>query len=175
MPRPTFLAVALPLLLLGCGGPDAAPQSAQPTVAGPSAVVSASGPAESAAASTPASTPPSTAPPQVEPSRSAGRPTSNVKDCYDGNCTLILSGPKRIPLNAKIFHFPAVRVVSITRDTLTYRVDSPGGGLSEASLSPGGGSSFGFRSFPAVQVTLISIEKGKAVLAVSSMPAGQPN
>ncbi|HEV7935053.1 MAG TPA: hypothetical protein VGP70_22430, partial [Actinomadura sp.] len=40
-------------------------------------------------------------------------PASTVKDCFDGNCTLMLSKPVKIRLDAKKYYSPDVTVAAV--------------------------------------------------------------
>jgi hypothetical protein len=164
-----FVACAAPLLLLlaacgssddgggggGGGGGDDKGQARPSASDSPSSDRPARSPSASPSASTPS------------PTRTAGPTTSDPEDCFDGDCRLKLSAPTTIRLDAEKFHYPEMRVVRVGPDSLTYRVDYPGGGGAEQNLSPGGGSAFSFRSQTPVEVTLESITDGKAVLALS--------
>ena len=137
-------ALGLTLILAGCGGSGTDQHAASPS--------------RSAA-------PPS---PSPSPSPSPTQPaTRDVRDCYDADCTLLVTKPLRIPLNAKLFHYPAVIVESLAGGTLTYRVDYPQGGMSEAHLSPGNSSSFGYRSATPITVKLLSLKHGTAILSLT--------
>ncbi|QUH04018.1 hypothetical protein HUO13_27220 [Saccharopolyspora erythraea] len=97
-------------------------------------------------------------------------PSTNVADCFDAECTLAVTGPITIPLDRARFYYPELSVVSVTPEGLTYRVDYPHGGGAEQGMGPGGGSGFGFRDFPMVEVKLESINDGTAVLVLRSAP-----
>lgn len=144
----TALGATVVLVVSGCGTPAANPPAAQPAPS-PSAS-SVSLPATTNATTRPAKT-----------------PTSNVKDCFDADCALIVSKPIGIPLDTKLFYYPELTVVAITSNSVTYRVDYPHGGRAEQSLSPGGQGQFGFRSFTPVEVGLDSITDGTAILVLS--------
>jgi hypothetical protein len=158
-------AVALPVLALcalaGCGSPEATPRAASPSAAASTSAAPSSAPATSAP---PTTTPASTPTPEATPSR---KPTSRIKDCFDGDCLLKVSGPVTIPLNAKKFYYPKFEVVSVKSKTLTYWVEYPHGGGAQQVMGKGARSSFGFRSRTPVEVSLVSIEKGKALLSIS--------
>ncbi|MFI7639363.1 hypothetical protein [Nonomuraea sp. NPDC049400] len=160
-------AVALPVIALcalaGCGSPEATPRAASPSAAASTSAAPSSAPATSAPpTTTPTSTPTPT--PEATPSR---KPTSRIKDCFDGDCLLKVSRPVTIPLNAKKFYYPKFEIVSVKSKTLTYWVEYPHGGGAQQVMGEGSRSSFGFRSRTPVEVSLVSIEKGKALLSIS--------
>ncbi|TDD91463.1 hypothetical protein [Actinomadura rubrisoli] len=72
-----------------------------------------------------------------------------------------------IRLDAKKFHYPEMSIVAVNARTIAYEVPYPGGGGAQQVLGPGGSSSFGFRSRPSVEVTLVSIKKGTALISLS--------
>lgn len=93
-----------------------------------------------------------------------------MKDCYDGNCTLLLAKPTRIPLNAKKLHYSSMRVTAISKKSLTYQVPYPGGGGAQSTIGVGiGSSTFGFRGSPTVEVGL-TLVKGKPALVLQLGP-----
>ena len=93
-----------------------------------------------------------------------------MKDCYDGNCTLLLTKPTRIPLNAKKLHYSSMRVTAISTKSLTYKVPYPGGGGAQSTIGVGlGSSTFGFRGSPTVEVGL-TLVKGKPALVLQVGP-----
>ncbi|MBB5078996.1 hypothetical protein [Nonomuraea endophytica] len=139
-----LLPVLVVCALAGCASPDTGPQAATP-------------------APTP-STPTTSASATESPSR---EPTTKVKACFDGDCLLKLSKPVTIRLNAKKFYYPKLEVVAIDKDTITYWVEYPHGGGVEQRLGEGGGSSFAFRENTPVEVKLVSITKGQALLSLS--------
>ncbi|MFI6290824.1 hypothetical protein ACIBEJ_04525 [Nonomuraea sp. NPDC050790] len=145
-----LLPVLAVCALAGCGSPQAAAPSSTP------------------AASTPAVSTPAPETPSPTPSPSPTRePTTKVKDCYDGDCLLKLSKPVTIWLNAKKFYYPKFEIVAVKADRITFWVEYPHGGGAEQTLGEGGGSSFSFRDRTPVDVTLVSIRNGRAVLSVS--------
>lgn len=94
-------------------------------------------------------------------------PTTRVSDCFDGECLLKVSKPVDIRLNAKKYYYPEMSIVAIDAKSITYTVDYPHGGGAQQVLGPGGGGGFGFRSYPSVKVTLVSIKKGTALVSIS--------
>ncbi|MBA9002964.1 hypothetical protein [Thermomonospora cellulosilytica] len=144
-----FLAALVPVLvpaLTSCGSPA---QEAGPAPSKPAAPAS-----------------PTSAPPSVPPSPTR-TPTTETEDCFDGDCLLEVTRPVDIELDRKKFYYPGFSVVSVDENSLTYHVEYPHGGGAEQVLSPGGGSSFGFRDNPSVEVRLVSIKDGKALLSIS--------
>ena len=105
--------------------------------------------------------------PSKKPSPTPPQETTDPKDCFDAECTLKVSKPVTIPLDKKKFHYPEMKVVAVDSKSLSYQVDYPGGGGAQQVLSPGGGSGFGFRSYPSVEVKLLSITKGTARLSLT--------
>ena len=157
MSRKLAAIAALALVLTGCdsGAPVTQPPQPPPSV-------------------TPAPTPsatPSAAPTSSPPSPSpVTKVSANKKDCYDGDCILRLTKPTRIPLNAKKLHYSAMRVTAVSTESLSYTVAYPGGGGVQASVGPGGASTFGFREFPTITVSL-TVVGGKPALVLKRGPA----
>ena len=131
-------------------------------------------PSATSAPPTPSATPsvaPTSSPSLASPSPSpTTKVSANKKDCYDGDCILRLTKPTRIPLNAKKLHYSAMRVTEVSTESLSYTVAYPGGGGVQASVGPGGGSTFGFRGFPSVTVSL-AVVGGKPALVLKRGPA----
>ncbi|MFI6540725.1 hypothetical protein ACIBHY_50280 [Nonomuraea sp. NPDC050547] len=147
--RKLLLVIAM-CALAGCASPETGRQAAVSTP-------TPSTPATSASAT-------ESPTPSPSPTRQA---TTKVKDCFDGDCLLKLSKPVTIRLNAKKFYYPKFEVVAIDARTITYRVEYPHGGGSEQRLGEGGGGGFAFRKHTPVEVRLVSIKKGQALLSVS--------
>lgn len=161
MRRHTIAFAALALLLAGCGGeaPVAQPPSASPapatTAQPPSSTTSSAPPTSSSAATSSSQKPLPVAP-----------PSSNVKDCFDGDCTLPLTKPAKIPLDAKTLHYSSMRVTAISADSLSYSVAYPGGGGASSTVGVGlGGSAFGFQGGPMIRVGLTLVD-GKPALVL---------
>jgi hypothetical protein len=72
----------------------------------------------------------------------------------------------KIPLDAARFYYPAMSVVSVTPESLTYRIDPPHGGRLQSSVGLGGGGAFGFRDHTHLQVRFESVG-GRSVLVLS--------
>jgi len=53
--------------------------------------------------------------------------------------------------------------------TLASRIMNadPHGGGAQQMLGPGGSSSFGFRSYPSINVTLVSAKKGRLLVSIT--------
>ena len=164
MHRHVTALAALALILAGCDSETPAAQPPPP--ASPSATTASASPAAPTASPTPSAVPtPTTAKP-----RPLAPPSKNVKDCYDGNCTLLLTRPTRIPLNAKKLHYSSMRVTAISTKSLTYKVPYPGGGGAQSTIGVGlGSSTFGFRGSPTVEVGL-TLVKGKPALVLQLGP-----
>ncbi|MFB4297706.1 hypothetical protein, partial [Actinomadura sp. NTSP31] len=94
-------------------------------------------------------------------------PTTKTKDCFDGDCLLEVDGPIDIKLDRKTFYYPELSSVSVDNNSLTYHVEYPHGRGAQQVLSPGGGGSFGFRDRTPVDVKLVSIKNGKAILSLT--------
>jgi hypothetical protein len=45
--------------------------------------------------------------------------SSDVADCFEGNCTLLLTKPATVPLDAKKLYYPSMRVTAISAESLT--------------------------------------------------------
>jgi hypothetical protein len=159
MRRNITALAALSLVLAGCGGTPVAQPSTTP-VATTEAPAASSAPPATTASSTPATVSSSTNPNPPAP------PSNKVRDCYDGDCTLLLSRPTTIPLDAGKFHYSSMRVTAISADSLSYSVAYPQGGGAQSSVGPGlGGGSFGFRGSPSIEVGLTSVG-GKPALVL---------
>ena len=156
-----FMASAslVPLLLAPLVGCDTQPQG--PPEKAPAATMSSSG---GSSKNKPSKKP--------TPTRTAPPETTDPKDCFDAECTLKVSKPVTIPLDKKKFHYPEMKVVAVDSKNLSYQVDYPGGGGAQQVLSPGGGSGFGFRSYPSIEVKLLSITKGTARLSLTPNEKG---
>ncbi|WP_157358855.1 hypothetical protein [Amycolatopsis sp. ATCC 39116] len=164
MRKHVFALTALSLVFAGCG--TAAPVAQQPP---PSTT-----PAPPTTA--PATTVPSTTSTSAEPTTTTANPnppappSSKVRDCFDGDCTLLLSKPTTIPLDAARFHYASMRVTAISADGLTFSVTYPQGGGAQSSIGPGlGGASFGFRGSPSIEVGLTLVD-GKPALVLQPGP-----
>ncbi|MET0496339.1 MAG: hypothetical protein ABW000_24695 [Actinoplanes sp.] len=166
MHRHVTVLAALALILAGC---DSETPTAQPQPSSPPATTASPTPTPSATP-TPATPTPATPTPTTAKPRPTAPPSRNVRDCYDGNCTLLLTKPTRIPLNVKKFHYSSMRVTAISKKSLTYLVPYPGGGGAQSTIGVGlGGSTFSFRGSPAVEVGL-TLVKGKPALVLQVGP-----
>ena len=150
MHRYALVLAALGLALTACGGRQTEAQAPPPPA--------------------PSSPPPSTSATPTTSSSPSARPTappsSNVRDCFDADCTLLLTKPATIPLDAGKFHYSSMRVTAISADSLSYSVSYPNGGSASSTVGVGlAGSSFGFRGSPAVEVGLTLVD-GKPALVL---------
>jgi hypothetical protein len=118
----------------------------------------------------PAADRPAPRPTTPAPAPPSPTPGSDVKACFDGDCLLTVTRPIKIPLDAKRYYYPVFAITAVTPDRIGYRVDYPNGGHAEQWLGQGGSSSFGSRSHTQVNVRLVSITRGRAVLAISPGP-----
>jgi predicted small lipoprotein YifL len=144
--------VALFLLVAGCG-------SATPLAKPPA-------PPKTTAPRTTSTTTTTTTTTSVR--RPATPPTTDVHACYEANCTLLLTAPTTIPLDAAKFHYPSMQVTAISADSLSYTVTYPGGGGAASTIGPGlNGSSFSFQNLPAVEVGL-TLVNGEPALVLQS-------
>ncbi|WP_433870107.1 hypothetical protein [Saccharopolyspora sp. CA-218241] len=142
-------AAAVTWALTGCAQPEAG--APRPVESPPTAPAAPEAPA-----------PP---PPRPEP------PSTDVAECFDADCTLVVTGPLTIPLDAARFYYPEMTLVSVTPDALTYYVTYPDGGVAiRARLGPGGGGSFGSRGHATVQVKLDSLGDGTTVVVLTPAP-----
>ncbi|MEV4803226.1 hypothetical protein AB0K18_24745 [Nonomuraea sp. NPDC049421] len=156
-------------VVAGCGSAEE-----PPTAAAPAGTPAATAPTSAPPASTPeASTTPSVSPtPSPSPSPTKKRKaTSRVRDCFDGDCLLRVSRPVTIRLNAKKFYYRQFHILDVGKSSITYLVEYPHGGGAQATLGKGGTSSFGFRKRPTVEVSLVSVKKGRALVSIT---AGKP-
>ncbi|GAA5063672.1 hypothetical protein GCM10023318_48700 [Nocardia callitridis] len=55
-------------------------------------------------------------------------PTTDVQACFDGRCTLSVSGTRSIPLDTTLLGYPEMSVTVASPTELRYRVDYGGGG-----------------------------------------------
>ncbi|KDN21915.1 hypothetical protein DV20_13445 [Amycolatopsis rifamycinica] len=93
-------------------------------------------------------------------------PSNRIRDCFDGDCTLLLAKPATIPLDAGKFHYSSLRVTAISADSLAISVRYRQGGGAQSSIGPGlGGASFGFRGSPSIEVGLTQVG-GKPALVL---------
>lgn len=150
-----LLTPALALALAGCGGGSAAP-SPHPT------------------SSAPAKAAPSTPKPSPTPSPThREKATSNIHACYDGTCVLKVRGEVTIPLNKKKFSYSEVQIEKFSSDGLTYFVPFGGGGGASGELGPnpsGSGAEFGKTGHPFIEIGVISIKHGTALLSLRAKP-----
>lgn len=151
--------VVLPLILTSCGISPDEPKAAEGKTS-PGAAASASpAPTGGGDASTPT--------PAAPASPDAQEPTTKVKDCFDGDCLLKVTEPVDIKLDAKKYYYKKIQIVDVGEKTMTYVVDYPHGGGAQQMLGPGGSSSFGFRSYPSINVTLVSAKKGRLLVSIT--------
>ncbi|ALG08498.1 hypothetical protein AOZ06_17655 [Kibdelosporangium phytohabitans] len=95
-----------------------------------------------------------------------------MKDCFDGDCVLVLSKPTTVRLDAAKLHYTSMRVTAISADSLTYNVSYPGGGGTTATVGQGvGGSAFSFQGFPKVEVGLTLVDGKPALVLQLGDPA----
>jgi hypothetical protein len=93
-----------------------------------------------------------------------------VKDCFDGECTLLLTGPTTIPLDFGKLHYTSMNITAISADSLSYTVPYPEGGGAGQTIGVGlNGGSFGFRGDPSVEVGLMLVG-GKPALVLQLGP-----
>ncbi|MFI9388838.1 hypothetical protein [Kutzneria sp. NPDC052558] len=157
MPRHAAVLAALALALAGCGTttPAAQPPSTAPTTT----------------STTTSSTPTTTSAPRIRSHRPVAPPTSRVTDCFDGDCTLLLTAPTTIPLDNKTFHYPSMTVTAISADSLTYSLTIPEGGGASTTIGPGlAGGSFGFRDSPSIEVGLTVVDGTPALILQPADP-----
>ncbi|GAA3154621.1 hypothetical protein GCM10020001_092870 [Nonomuraea salmonea] len=161
-------------VVAGCGAAEeppaaAAPASTPATTAPTSAAPTSAAPTSAAEASaTPSASPTPSPSPSPTKKRKA---TSRVRDCFDGDCLLRVSRPVTIRLNAKKFYYRQFHILDVGKSSITYLVEYPHGGGAQATLGKGGTSSFGFRKRPTVEVSLVSVKKGRALVSIT---AGKP-
>jgi hypothetical protein len=126
-----------------------------------------SSPEETKAAPTASRSPNSSSAPVSASPSPTRTPTTKIKDCFDGDCLLEVDGPVDIKLDKKTFYYPEFSIVSVDENSLTYYVEYPHGGGAQQVLSPGGGGSFAFRDNTPVEVKLVSVKDGKALLSLT--------
>ncbi|WP_215546290.1 hypothetical protein [Amycolatopsis sp. CA-230715] len=157
----TAAFAALALLLAGCGG-EAPVAQAPPSTSQPPTTTQP--PPSTTSSATPTSS--SEAPSSSQKPLPVAPPSSNVKDCFDGDCTLLLAKPAKIPLDTKTLHYSSMRVTSISAESLAYFVPYPGGGGASSTVGVGlGGSAFGFKDGPMIRVGLTLVD-GKPALVL---------
>ncbi|MEU4742457.1 hypothetical protein AB0G02_18610 [Actinosynnema sp. NPDC023658] len=116
---------------------------------------------------TPATTAPetSTTPTATTSPATPAPPSSNVDDCFDGDCTLLLTGPVEVPLDAATFYYSSMHVTEISPDTLSYYVPYPDGGGTQSTIGAGLGSGeFGFQGQPSIRVGLVVVDGTPALV-----------
>lgn len=67
-------------------------------------------------------------------------PSTDVADCFEGNCLLAVSGTVTVPLDEAAFSYPAVTITVEAADMITVH---PTGDPSSMSFGPGSEGSFG--------------------------------
>ncbi|MGI5212427.1 hypothetical protein [Plantactinospora sp. CA-290183] len=164
-----FAAVvpALALALVGCGTVEERRPAAAPSLPSPAASGSAS-PGTPDASPGPGLSSPSAS---ATPGGSTARPSTNARDCFDGDCRLLVSKAIRIRLDSKKFYYPELAVVAAGPDGIQWRIDPPHGGRLEQSVGPGGQGSVGFRSYTHLDIGMEPASRGRAVLVLTPRPS----
>ena len=154
------LLVACTVSLADCAGTGPA---ATPPVAGTPAAGTPGAPPITSTTAPPTPAPTSTRPPaRTEP------PTTDVADCRDGSCTLVVRKPVRIPLDASRFHYSSLRLLDVSSDGLELQpTDSDGGPT--ISISGGGESTIGFTGFRGITLRL-DTAGGRRLLVLAPGP-----
>lgn len=132
---PVCLAAAAAAAIGGCGSPAGDTSGKGSPGALPATLV----PAPSASSASSAGGSASTAPvPSVSPAATPTptvlrtAPTAAAEDlssCYDGSCTITVTRPVTVPLDASRFGFASFRVTALTADGVTIAADSDGNHL----------------------------------------------
>ena len=82
----------------------------------------------------------------------------SVKDCYDGTCEIVVSGPTSIPLDSR-FRVPGLSVTAVGPRSVEFRAAN--GALS------GQGSAGSRLTFNSIAIQIIKISNGSARLRIS--------
>lgn len=94
-----------------------------------------------------------------------------MKDCYDGDCVLVLTKPTTVPLDGKKLGYPSIRVTAISTEKLTFTVRGSEGGSTTMSFGPGiGNGKLGISATSALEVGLTTVD-GKPALVLQLGPA----
>ena len=92
-------------------------------------------------------------------------PGTDVAQCFDGNCTVTVTGPVEIPLDGRVGP-TAVSVSEVGRFAVTFRVHSPTG-AAFAVTGPGGTVRF-TSTQGTLTVRVLELRDGTAVIELSS-------
>lgn len=52
--------------------------------------------------------------------------STDIGACFDGECTLTVTGPTTVPVDAAVFGFPEVFISQVTADSVTWQASGPG-------------------------------------------------
>lgn len=91
---------------------------------------------------------------------------TDISACFDGDCSLAVSGPVDVPVDAR-FGFPALSVTELTAARLRFEVHGRSGGRAVTTTGPGGTSTLRSGG-DALTVHVRSISSGVAVIELSS-------
>lgn len=96
-------------------------------------------------------------------------PGTDVAECFDGSCTVTVTGPVEIPLDGRVGP-TAVSVSEVGTYAVTFRVRSPTG-AALAITGPGGTVRF-TSTQGTLAVRVLELRDGAAVVELSSSPSG---
>jgi hypothetical protein len=95
--------------------------------------------------------------------------TSNVADCFDGACTVRLTGPVDIPLDGR-FGPISLSITDIGPLSVTFELYSPSSGVGVAMVGQGGTTRFSSQG-GTVAVRVVELAGETAVFELTSTPA----
>ena len=96
-------------------------------------------------------------------------PGTDVAGCFDGSCTVTVTGPVEIPLDGRVGP-TAVSVSEVGRYAVSFRVHSPTG-AAFAVTGPGGTVRF-TSTQGTLAVRVLELRGGTAVIELSSTTSG---
>lgn len=92
--------------------------------------------------------------------------TTDLDACFDGECSLTVSGPVAVPVDAR-FGFPTLSITELTPTRLRFEVRGRTGGRAVTTAGPGATSTLRSGG-DALTVRVRSITGGVAVIELSS-------
>ncbi|GAA2833761.1 hypothetical protein [Crossiella cryophila] len=111
---------------------------------------------------TPVTTPSSAAPTSTTPA-----PSTDVADCFDGDCTITVTKDTAFPLDAKAMPLTEFVVTKLGPEGVECRLSaSRGGAFTLTLLKPGQSAAAGFEDTVQTWVTLVSAGEGSVVLTL---------
>ncbi|WP_139347786.1 hypothetical protein [Nocardia donostiensis] len=146
---PLIGAAALALTLTACGTnvstDEPTPTSTSPVSASPARATTSSAPA----------------PATFETAEGAG----DIGACFDGDCTVTVSAPTTIPIDAAVFGFPEVTISRVTGDSVTWEASGPGTFL-RGTTGRGGTTTLSTGSSTPITMRPLSFRDGSATIEI---------